>query len=284
LAAILTIVSVVATSAAELPDLASVAPDLVAPAMIEHTPAPGLRARQTLPGWENSAVYHTLYLPANWQPGGKFPVIFEYPGNGGYSNAFGDVSTGVPEQCNLGYGISGGSNFIWVCLPFVAVNNGGPHVATRWWGDVDATIRYATNAVRFVCERFGGDTNALILSGFSRGAIAGNFIGLHDERIAPLWRAFILHSHYDGVRAWPYEGSDRAAALKRLQRLGGRPQFISQEGSVEATETYLRGTGVSGKFTFTAIPFRNHSDAWVLRDLPERRQVRAWLDTVLSNQ
>ncbi len=273
-----------ASVAAELPDLSSVATDLVTPETIESAPAPGLRVRQTLPGRANSAAYHTLYLPANWSPARKFPVLCEYAGNGSYSNAFGDVSTGVPERCNLGYGISGGTNFIWVCLPFVAVTNGQASIATRWWGDVEATIRYATNVVRLVCERFGGDTNALILCGFSRGAIAGNFIGLHDDRIAPLWRAFILHSHYDGVRTWPYEGSDRAAALKRLQRLDGRPQFISHEVAIAATGDYLRGTGVTGNFTLVPIPFRNHSDAWVLRDLAERRQVRAWLDTVLSNQ
>jgi hypothetical protein len=268
--------------AAELPDLGSVAPDLVTPAMVEATPAPARRVRQTLPGWENSAVYHSLYLPTNWQPGRKFPVIFEYSGNGSYSNRFGDVSIGVPERCNLGYGLSGGTNFLWVCLPFVAVTNGHASIATRWWGDVEATIRYATNAVRFVCDRFGGDTNALILAGFSRGAIAGNFIGLHDDRIAPLWRAFVLHSHYDGVRTWPYADSDRAAALKRLQRLSDRPQFISHEISVAPTEDYLRATGVAGNFTFVTMPFRNHSDAWVLRDLPERRKLRAWLDAVLA--
>ncbi|MBI3880766.1 MAG: hypothetical protein HY301_12000 [Verrucomicrobia bacterium] len=269
--------------AASLPDLSSVPKDLHTPPMVAAAPAPGKRVKQAAPGWERTAVYHSLYLPVNWQPGKKFPVLFEFAGNGGYSNQFGDVSAGVPEGSSLGYGISGGSNFIWVCLPFVAVTNGQKKIATKWWGDVDETIRYCTNAVRSVCENFGGDPNALLLCGFSRGAIACNFIGLHDERIAPLWRAFIAHSHYDGVKTnWGYAGADRASALARLQRLEGRPQFISHEGTVAPTREYLATTGVRAPFTFVPLPFRNHSDEWVLRDLPERRQLRAWLDALLA--
>jgi hypothetical protein len=72
--------------------------------------------------------------------------------------------------------------------------------------------------------------------------------------------------------------------LKRLQRLKGRPQFITHEGSTTATETYLKATGIKGDFTFLPIPFRNHSDACVLRDLPERRQLRAWLARVVAGE
>lgn len=231
----------------------------------------------TLDGYDTRAVYHTLYLPTDWQPGKKFPVIFEYAGNGGFSNRFGDACTGRPEGCNLGYGASGGSNFIWVCLPYVTVTNGQKELALKWWGDVEETVRYAKLAVRHIAERYGGDTNALFLAGFSRGAIACNFLGLHDDEIARLWRGFICHSHYDGVRAWPYDGSDRASALRRLRCLGNRPQWISHEGSVDATRAYLASTGVSGAFTFVPLPHRNHTDEWVLRPLPERDQLRAWL-------
>jgi hypothetical protein len=45
-------------------------------------------------------------------------VIVEYAGNGNYSNASGDVSRGVPEGSNLGYGISGGKGFVSVCAPY----------------------------------------------------------------------------------------------------------------------------------------------------------------------
>lgn len=267
--------------AAELPDIKSVPPDLHTPPMVAGEPAAGRRVRQTTPGWENTAVHHTLYLPDNWRADGKFPVIFEYAGNGNYSNKFGDVSAGTVEGSNLGYGISGGSNFIWVCQPFVAVTNGTKTNAITWWGDVEETVRYCKATVHFVCERFGGDTNRVVLAGFSRGAIACNFIGLHDDEIARLWRGFICHSHYDGVRtSWPYADADRASALERLKRLNGRRQFISHEGSVADTQRYLEQSDVRGRFTLVPLPFRNHTDAWVLRSIPERTQLRAWLDAV----
>ena len=124
----------------------------------------------------------------------------------------------------------------------------------------------------------------MILTGFSRGAIACNYIGLYDDEIAGLWRAFIPFRHYDGVREWGYPGGDRSSALDRLRRLRGRPVFICQEGSVDNTRDYLAGTGIQAPFTFQPIPFRNHNDMWVLRDIPERRRLRVWLSNVLRQR
>lgn len=270
-------------SAVPWPDLSTVPPDLQVPEARAAAPAPGVRRVQTTAGWAGTAVHHTLYLPTDWSPGKRFPVLVEYAGNGGYRNAFGDVSEGTVEGCRLGYGISGGRGFLWLCLPFVEVGEGGKRNATKWWGDVLETKRYCLATVRDVCARLGGDERAVVFCGFSRGAIAANYLGLHDDEIAPLWRAFICHSHYDGVsERWPYAGVDRASALVRLRRLGGRPQFISHEGSTRATEDWLRDTGVDGRWTFVAIPFRNHSPDWVLRDLPARRELRTWLADVLA--
>lgn len=278
-----------AASAAEapvapaLPDLASVPADLVVPEARAAAPAPGVRSVQITAGGEGTAVHHTLWLPTDWAPGKKFPVLVEYAGNGGYRNAYGDESDGTVEGARLGYGISGGRGFIWLCLPFVEVDGGGKRNAAKWWGDVAETKRYCLATVRDVCARYGGDERAVVFCGFSRGAIAANFIGLHDDAITRVWRAFICHSHYDGVsERWPYAGADRASALVRLRRLGDRPQWISQEGSTRATQDWLRRTGVEGRWTFFDLPFRNHSADWVLRDLPARREVRAWLATVLA--
>ena len=272
-----------AMPATTLPDLSTVPTDLAVPAARAAPPAPGVRCVQTTAGWEGGAVHHTLYLPRDWKPGKRFPVLVEYAGNGRYRNKFGDVSDGTVEGCRLGYGISGGRGFIWVCLPFVESHEGGWRNAVTWWGEVAESKRYCLATVRDVCARFGGDERAVVFCGFSRGAIAANFLGLHDEEIARLWRAFICHSHYDGViERWPYAGADRAAALARLRRLGDRPQFISHEGSTRATEEYLRASGIAGRWTFVAIPFRNHSPDWVLRDLPERRAVRTWLAAALG--
>jgi hypothetical protein len=254
--------------------------DLETPKMIEGEPAAGKRVRRTLAGYEGTQVYHALYLPTDWERGKKYSVIVEYAGNGGYRNAHGDVSPGTPEGSNLGYGASGGRGFVWLCLPYV--DPAGKKNQLTWWGDPDATTDYGRKAVREACEKYGGDPAKLVLAGFSRGAIACNYLGLRDDETARPWRAFIAHSHYDGVRRWGYAGDDPEAAKQRLARLGGRPQWISHERSVDDTRAYIEGTGVKGDFTFTALPYPNHTDAWVLRDLPERRKLREWLARVLK--
>jgi hypothetical protein len=262
-------------------DLSSVAPDLTTPPMTRDEPAAGRRVRQTTPGWEKTEVHHALYLPRDWKAGGKYPVIVEYAGNGNYKNAFGDVSNGTVDGSNLGYGISGGEGFLWVCMPYVTAEKTN---AVTWWGDIDETKRYCLKTVALVCEKYGGDPKKLVLAGFSRGSIGCNYIGLRDDEIAPLWRAFVAYSHYDGQRTdWGYAGCDRAAALERLNRLKGRPQFICMENSVDAIRKYVEGTGVKGDFTFQTIPFRNHNDQWALRDLPERKAIREWLRQKLAD-
>ena len=274
---------VVSSVAGLCADLRAIPQDLHTPTFTSGEPAPGKRVRAVTTGYESTGVYHAGYLPTNWKPNKLHPVIVEYPGNGSFTNQLGDFSAGTVEGCNLGYGISAGKNFIWVCLPFVAVKDDKKSNTRSWWGDPQETVTYCKHTVREVCQRYGGDTNAVILTGFSRGAIAGNYIGLRDDKIASLWRAFILHSHYDGVRTkWPYADADRASALTRLKRLRGRPQFISQENSVEDIQNYLEQTGVKAPFEFQALSFPNHCDDWVLRDLPERTKLRTWLRSVLK--
>ena len=267
-------------AAQEPPDLSTVPADLTTPAMVEGEPAAGRRVKRTTAGWETTAVHHALYLPRDWKPGGRYAVIVEYAGNGGYKNAFGDVSHGTVEGSNLGYGLSGGEGMIWVCMPYV---KGKENVIT-WWGDVEETKAYCRKTVAFVCETYGGDPKKVVLCGFSRGAIACNYIGLHDDDIAGLWRAFLTFSHYDGQRTtWGYAGADRASALERLKRLKGRPQWISHEGSVDPLRDYVKSTGIEAPFTFTSIRFRNHSDQWALRDIPERKAALEWLAKVLKD-
>jgi hypothetical protein len=260
-----------------------VPPDLTVPLMENAAPSAGHRVKQTTPGWQSTQVHHALYLPPDWTPEKKFPVIAEYAGNGGYRNNYGDVSKGTVEGSSLGYGLSGGRGFIWVCLPYIENVEGTKQNATKWWGDAAETNRYAIATLRQLGEKYGADLNAVILAGFSRGAIGCNYLGLHDDAIAPTWKAFFCHSHYDGVHErWPYAGADRASALARLQRMKGRPQWISHEASTAATERYLQSTGVQGDFTFRAIPYHNHSDQWLLRDIPERKAAREWLQRVIS--
>jgi len=87
--------------------------DLVTPAMTDEEPAAGKRVRQVAPEYEGTEVYHALYLPVDWKPGGEYPVIVEYTGN--KWSACG--STGEVKDANLGYGVSGGRGATWVAMP-----------------------------------------------------------------------------------------------------------------------------------------------------------------------
>ncbi len=271
----------VTASADSCPDISSVPADLTVPPIETGPPRAGVRAVVTPPEYKGTSVHHVLYLPVNWRPGGRYPVLVEYAGNGDYRNKYGDVSTGTVEGSKLGYGISGGRDYIWLCLPYVSVD--GTKNQTIWWGDVNATVAYAKREVARTCEQWGGDPGKTVLCGFSRGAIACGYIGLHDDDIAALWRAFIPYSHYDGAREWDYPDSDRAAARTRLQRLAGRPSFIIDESnSLATTRAYIESTGIGAPFTYFALPFRNHNDAWALRDTPARSAVRDWLNKTLE--
>ena len=119
------------------------------------------------------------------------------------------------------------------------------------------------------------------MAGFSRGGIACNYIGLRDDQTAKLWRAFIAYSQYDGVVRWRYAGRDRASAIRRLQRLRGRSVFVIQETSLEATREVVTSSGMNAPCRFVTLGLRNHNHAWVLRDVPERRELRNWLAQVL---
>ena len=257
--------------------LSEIPPDLTTPPVTDGAPAAGRRVRQVHPGFVKTGVYHALYLPEDWIPGRRYPMIVEYAGNQSGS------SLGTVEGSNLGYGISGGKGIIWLCLPFVDTRK--MENALHWWGDVAATVEYCKTTVQRVCFEYGGDPDAVILAGFSRGAIACNYIGLHDDAIAALWRGFICHSHYEAGQEWiPYPGNDRAGAPARLARLKGRPQFISHEKQVEpGTVEFLRSRCPDGKFTFFSLRYPEHTDTWVLRDVPERKVVRKWLQETVSH-
>ena len=278
------------------PDIRSVEPDLTVPEMTEGAAAPGSRVKQTAPGYENTQVYHALFLPIDWKPDARYPVIVEYAGNKYGPDGHGDICTGRVEDSKLGYGISGGKGFIWVCMPYL--NGSGTANVSTWWGDegeyqVRPTIDYCKTAVRFICQEYGGDADAVILAGFSRGSIACNYIGLHDDEIARLWHAFVPYANYDGLyTSWPYPDCGRASARERLKRLNGRPQFICQEIlpdnrasiSLGAIQEMIGSFGVEAPFTFTPTGFRNHNDAWILRPSPARDALRAWVRSCLEKR
>jgi hypothetical protein len=110
---------------AELPNLNVLRPDLVVPRVVRGEAAAGRRVEAATTGWEQTPVRHALYLPRGWQPHANLPVLVEFAGNGGFRNKLGDESDGTVDGCALGYGLSGGEGFIWVCLPFVGLASDG---------------------------------------------------------------------------------------------------------------------------------------------------------------
>jgi hypothetical protein len=262
---------------------------------------------QSLPRYAGTEVAHALYLPTDWSPDKRFPVLVEYLGN----------SARVRDYRGIGYGLTGGKGFIWVVLPFVSVD--GNTDEAWWWGDVAATVAYAKEAVPAICRDWGGDPGEVIIAGYSRGAIACNYIGLHDDEIASLWSASIPVSHYDDAHIpWGMTPEEQSRAKERLLRLGDTPQLVCGEYTapgypppdklldhvrsenitefeeaksawdlspileVENTRAFIAEHHPSGNFAFIDLPWVNHGAQVVLRDTPERRLVRRWIEQVLS--
>jgi hypothetical protein len=276
----------------EFPDIAGIPADISVPKAEDGMAEGGRRIfvkpENVKPENQAAQIAYVLFLPKGWSPIRRWPVFVELPGNGGLKDANGDQCSGRPEDCNMGYGLTEGRDWIWVCLPFL--NHNGSAVALQWWGDApmhdpSATLRFWRAVLNDVEQRFMGDPNTVVLAGFSRGSIACNALGLHDDATAALWAAFLPCSHYDGVRSWPFPGSDPASAAQRLRRLGSRPQFICGEADqTELTRAHLRSTAVSEEYlTIMTTGFRNHSDRWSLRPCTARSRARAWLRSIPKN-
>tara|TARA_R110000850_G_scaffold256590_1_gene382532 strand:- start:705 stop:1559 length:855 start_codon:yes stop_codon:yes gene_type:complete len=257
--------------------------DLVTPPMTDEAPVAGKRVRQTAPEYEGTQVYHSLYLPVDWEPGGEYPVIVEYTGNKFPPGK----GSGEVKDANLGYGMSGGEGFIWLVLPYV--QQGRLENAVTWWGDAQATIDYCKINLPRICKQFGGDPDNVFICGFSRGAIGSSYIGLADDEIASLWKGMFTHDHFDGQKTWGYPESDRVSALKRLARLKGRPVLVGGQRASTVRDEYLINHLDLADFTFLDVPvieifdipegpyLHAHTDLWMHRDSIYREQARAWL-------
>ncbi len=259
--------------------------DLTTPVMTDDKPGSGKRVRQVSLEYKGTEVYHALYLPRDWKPGGKYPVIVEYTGNKHVVSG----STGEVKDANLGYGMSSGQGFIWVSMPYVEKDR--LTNARTWWGDRQATIDYCKVNLPRICAEFGGDPAKMVICGFSRGAIGASYIGLADEEIASFWIGMVTHDHFDGQNeTWGYPESDRASALTRLARLKGRPVLVCGMGA-----NYLRENLDIGRFRFLAVPVAEifdipegkvihpHTDLWMHKESKYRTQAREWLADVIKN-
>ncbi|MEY5026413.1 MAG: hypothetical protein RLZZ244_1941 [Verrucomicrobiota bacterium] len=184
---------------------------------------------QGRPASPNVLQGHAVYLPTNWEKGKRYPVIFEYLGN----------TAGVQSLKGLGYGLVGERDFIWVVLPIVSAYPSTQPDITMNWGNRSAlanTVEYAKQAVREVCEKWGGDSANCVLVGYSRGGVACNLIGLCDDEMASLWKAMVVGAHYfsDGLDITgtriPLGAADyKTVAKENLARLGKIAQLCVAE-------------------------------------------------------
>lgn len=236
------------------------------PDVEEGPPAAGRRVRYQLSKDKGTDIACLLHLPDDWTPGGRYPVILEYPGNVFYVK--GCYSTGLPDQCGIGYGMARGRGAIWVSLPFIERKTGT--IAENGWGDADETADFCGRIVDDVCARFGGDRRNLILTGFSRGAIACGFIGLRNDRIAPLWKGFHLCQHYDGD-GW--NGATLEGAVERARRFRGQAVFHT-DNPEEAVRPVTAVMNVPT--TFVRSGLGAHAIAMFLDERESTQQLRRW--------
>ena len=238
------------------------------PVVEEGSPAAGRRVffkvGDSRPGGEAEPAA-VLWLPRDWKPGATYPVIVEYPGNIFFTAEC--YSTGRPEQCVIGYGMTRGTGAIWISLPFVDASG---RVAEHGWGDPDTTADFCVRAVEDMCERFGGDRTRLVLTGFSRGAIACGYIGLRNDQIAGLWRGLHCCQHYDGD-GW--NGSTPEGALERARRFRGVAVFHT-DNAAEKVQPFVDAFGVPA--TIVSSGLGAHSCAMFLDDRESTRRLRKW--------
>lgn len=246
---------------------------LVVPLMQMEKPAPGKLVKQQLSQYLGSDVFHSLYLPRNWQSGKKYPVIVEYAPNIFYHAAC--YSTGKVEDVVTAYGISKGQDYILVSLPFVSLD--GKQNETNGWGSADLTTEYALKAVRSVCEEFGGDPAGIFITGFSRGAIAAGYIGLRNDEIADSWLGFIACQHTDGD-GW---GKSDVDADLRIAKLRGRSVFLIDNSSYPwASKVPVAGSDLKTDKSGIGA----HSAASFLDNRPSTENVRAWVAATYQNK
>ncbi|RFC44678.1 MAG: hypothetical protein DVB28_000942 [Verrucomicrobia bacterium] len=237
-------------------------------------PAPGKRVRYRLLDDALTDIYSVLNLPEDWRPNQKYPVIVEYPGNVFYAAAC--YSTGLPDQCVIGYGMTKGKGAICLGMPFLDRVSG--KLAENGWGNAADTADYVIRMVAEVCAKFGGDRDNVVLTGFSRGAIACGYIGLRDSSIAGLWKGFHACQHYDGD-GW--NGETLEGAIERASRFQGAGVFQTDNPEDKFRPvTDVMKTQVT--WAHSGLGF--HSTAMFLDDRPSTQQLRQWFWKIVEKQ
>ncbi|CAA6692409.1 MULTISPECIES: carboxypeptidase regulatory-like domain-containing protein [unclassified Lentimonas] len=273
-------------------------PLITVPQMLDQAPAAGARVKVTPPEYTGTEIYHSLYLPECYEPGGRYPVLVEYTGN----LHLGSGSTGEVKDANLGYAVAERLGAIWLVMPYVQ----GEESILNWWGSEGETLEYALMNIRRVCENYGGNPAEVFICGFSRGAIGVNYLGLHNEEIADTWLGFFSHDHYDGQKSWTKTGGwggplekYRAEARTRMERMADRAALISSGGKEARYRSYIGEGGLDslGVISYVSpnvreiIPgFPNkdvphpHTDKWMLYPSDEAEVVFQWFADTIENK
>lgn len=240
---------------------------LTVPEVEEGVPEAGKRVKIYLP--EYPEAYYVLFLPYNFTNTVKFPVIFESPGN-----VYQEVSSGLPDSACLGYGISFGMDYIWVCVPFV--DNTGHILRSFWDSDPLSSVNFWLAVLNDLNAKFRIDNDKIVLSGFSRGAISTSYVGNYNDEISSKWAAYFAHSHFDGC-CQTLLGSTE----ERLNRIQKKKVLISAGALGTAKkcswEAYTKLSKEEYSVTYIEVPDLGHSPFWILEDSGAAKEARIWL-------
>ena len=245
------------------------------PPLTAGPPSPGAYVKVVAPEYAGKGVYHGLYLPPDWEPGKRWPVIVESPCNK-YQGFLGKV-----DDTRLGYHLAGCRSYIVLVFPYIQAEAN----LDSGWGEVPAAVAYWDLNLRRTLAEFGGDPGAVIGAGFSRGAISTSYVGLHTELIADHWLGFFMHSHADVVtNLTPDQG---AGSATRMGRVDGRAALLSwgaagDGGVVNSQKGVALLTSFGDPVTTFAVPGVGHTDAWIIDDPASRATVQDWLFTTVA--
>ena len=274
------------------------------PKMVEDQAAAGKRVKIVADGYEHTNVYHSLYLPEGYSREKKYPIIVEYTGN--FAPHLG--SSGQVKDASLAYATAVALDAIWVVMPYLSAD--GMNSELTWWGSETKTIDYCARQVKEICLNYGGDPSSVFITGFSRGAIAVNRLGLNDDRAADIWLGFHSHDHYDGHRAWCTDWAHncdynayRASAIERAKRFRGRAALVGGQ-HMDSVAGYISTSGIDtlGKLSIQSVPvpeiipqdelFTNpknrqkvtHTDKWMNYESEEADDVVDWYKEVIRDK
>jgi len=274
------------------------------PKMQTGKPEAGKRVKVIPSGYEDTNVYHSLYLPEGHTKGKKYPVIVEYTGN--YAPHLG--SSGQVKDGHMGYANAKALGAIWVVMPYLSTDGRSNEIT--WWGSETKTIDYCAKQLKEICLNYGGDPSSVFIIGFSRGAIAVNRIGLNNDRAADIWLGFHSHDHFDGQKKWCTDWANncdyeayKADAIERAKRYKGRAALVGGQ-HMDKLASYLSSNEIDtfGKLTVLSVPITEiipendlfvhpekgqkitHTDKWMNYESPEADQVINWYRTVIKNK